>query len=72
MTERCAIARATHREALASFESALAVSGTPPAASEPVEQIIDVRFELRQAAAPLLGRAFAPGTLASDLAVLLS
>ena len=50
---QAALARAAHREALAAFEAALAVSERLPATRELIERTIDLRFDLRQAAVPL-------------------
>jgi DNA-binding SARP family transcriptional activator len=67
---RAALARAAHREAFASFEAALAVSEKLPATRETIEQTIDLRFDLRQAAVPLFeyGRILAALTAAEDAA----
>jgi DNA-binding SARP family transcriptional activator/tetratricopeptide (TPR) repeat protein len=48
-----ALVRGAHREALASFDAALALSDRLPTTRETVERTIDARFDLRQAAAPL-------------------
>ncbi len=50
---RAALERVAHREALASFDAALALSDRLPATRESVERTIDVRLDVRQAAVPL-------------------